>query len=143
MNASITWGPGVPMARTKDWEKFSSKVPLEGGQEKALAKRFCLMKADVTDRHGIKECFLFDRTTDTMHPLETVSTLGWPEEQALKLLIDLVLLNPIDLVLPRRDIHTQTAAEMFGIPPDQVTTEQRNAAKNINFGICYGKKTLT
>lgn len=35
------------------------------------------------------------------------------------------------------DIHTQTAAEIFGIPEDQVTPEQRVAAREINFGITY------
>lgn len=36
------------------------------------------------------------------------------------------------------DIHKQTAAEVFGIPEDQVTSEQRVAARAINFGITYG-----
>ena len=38
-----------------------------------------------------------------------------------------------------RDIHKQTASEMFKIPIEEVTTEQRKAAKDINFGIIYGK----
>lgn len=36
------------------------------------------------------------------------------------------------------DIHTKTAAEASGIPMDQVTKEQRRAAKVINFGVLYG-----
>ena len=36
------------------------------------------------------------------------------------------------------DIHTKTASEAFGIPLDQVTKNQRRAAKAINFGIIYG-----
>lgn len=36
------------------------------------------------------------------------------------------------------DIHLRTAAEVFELELDQVTPEQRNAAKAINFGIVYG-----
>jgi DNA polymerase-1 len=37
-----------------------------------------------------------------------------------------------------RDIHQATAAEVFGTPADQVTADQRRAAKAINFGLIYG-----
>ena len=36
------------------------------------------------------------------------------------------------------DIHTATAARVFGIAPDSVTTETRRKAKAINFGLLYG-----
>ena len=36
------------------------------------------------------------------------------------------------------DIHTKTAAEAFKVPMEQVTKQQRRAAKVINFGILYG-----
>ncbi len=36
------------------------------------------------------------------------------------------------------DIHTRTAAEVFGVPPLMVTAEDRRRAKAINFGIVYG-----
>ncbi|WP_374436117.1 DNA polymerase I [Inhella sp.] len=36
------------------------------------------------------------------------------------------------------DIHKATAAEVFGTPLEQVSTEQRRAAKAINFGLIYG-----
>lgn len=36
------------------------------------------------------------------------------------------------------DVHTKTAASLFGIRPDEVTPEQRRAAKAVNFGIIYG-----
>jgi DNA polymerase-1 len=37
-----------------------------------------------------------------------------------------------------RDIHAEVAAEVFGLPRDQLTPEQRRRAKAINFGIAYG-----
>ncbi len=37
-----------------------------------------------------------------------------------------------------RDVHRATASEVFGVAPDQVTSEQRRYAKVINFGLIYG-----
>lgn len=36
------------------------------------------------------------------------------------------------------DIHTATAAQVFGMPPQMVTSSMRSAAKAVNFGIIYG-----
>ncbi|MEP6483108.1 MAG: DNA polymerase, partial [Rudaea sp.] len=37
-----------------------------------------------------------------------------------------------------QDVHKATAAEVFGVPQDQVDSNQRRAAKAINFGLMYG-----
>jgi DNA polymerase-1 len=37
-----------------------------------------------------------------------------------------------------RDIHQATAAEVFGLPLEQVSADQRRSAKAINFGLIYG-----
>lgn len=36
------------------------------------------------------------------------------------------------------DVHTKTAGEVFEVPMEQVTKNQRRAAKVINFGVMYG-----
>ena len=37
-----------------------------------------------------------------------------------------------------QDVHRATAAEVFGLPQDEVDANQRRAAKAINFGLMYG-----
>ena len=37
-----------------------------------------------------------------------------------------------------RDVHQATAAEVFGVPLESVTADQRRTAKTINFGLIYG-----
>lgn len=37
------------------------------------------------------------------------------------------------------DIHAAVAAEVFGVPLNEVTSEQRSRAKTVNFGIIYGQ----
>ncbi|RJS17087.1 DNA polymerase I [Corallococcus sp. H22C18031201] len=44
----------------------------------------------------------------------------------------------IDAFLHDEDIHSRTAAEVFGVTPAQVDREQRRVAKMVNFGIAYG-----
>ena len=44
----------------------------------------------------------------------------------------------IDAFRNGEDIHTRTAAEVFGIPPLAVGAEERRRAKAVNFGIVYG-----
>lgn len=46
--------------------------------------------------------------------------------------------NFIDAFQRGQDIHARTAAEVFGIPLDEVTPELRRHAKAVNFGIVYG-----
>ena len=36
------------------------------------------------------------------------------------------------------DIHRETAARVFGVPPEEVTAQQRSRCKMVNFGIIYG-----
>jgi DNA polymerase-1 len=40
------------------------------------------------------------------------------------------------------DVHRRTAAAGYGVPEDEVTREQRDVAKMLNFGIVYGMSDL-
>jgi DNA polymerase-1 len=44
----------------------------------------------------------------------------------------------LDAFAKGEDVHRATAAEIFGITPIEVTSDQRRAAKVINFGLIYG-----
>lgn len=44
----------------------------------------------------------------------------------------------IQAFVNNEDIHRRTAAEVLGIPMEEVTSEQRSHAKAVNFGIIYG-----
>ncbi|GLP97564.1 DNA polymerase I [Paraferrimonas sedimenticola] len=44
----------------------------------------------------------------------------------------------LDAFAQGKDIHRATAAEVFGVAFDEVTSEQRRRAKAVNFGLIYG-----
>ncbi len=46
--------------------------------------------------------------------------------------------NMIKSFRNNEDIHKSTAAQVFGVPLNEVTREQRSHAKTVNFGIIYG-----
>lgn len=50
--------------------------------------------------------------------------------------------NMIDAFKHGVDIHAATAAKVFGVSVDEVTREQRSAAKAVNFGIIYGQSAF-
>lgn len=51
--------------------------------------------------------------------------------------------NLIQIYLEDRDAHAATAAKVYGILESEVTEEQRNLAKPVNFGIIYGRHEST
>lgn len=48
----------------------------------------------------------------------------------------------IQTFLDGGDVHARTAAEIFHVPVEQVTTDMRRGAKAINFGIVYGQQAF-
>lgn len=51
--------------------------------------------------------------------------------------------NLIDAFIKEQDIHTRTASEIFNVPLEAVTREERGHAKAINFGLIYGKQAFS
>lgn len=51
--------------------------------------------------------------------------------------------NLIGSFIRQEDIHARTASEIFGVPLEEVTREQRSHAKAINFGLIYGKQAFS
>ena len=49
----------------------------------------------------------------------------------------------INAFLMDQDIHARTAAEVYGVPLDEVTGQMRSASKAVNFGIVYGISEYT
>lgn len=50
--------------------------------------------------------------------------------------------NMIQAFRDGKDIHAATAANVYHIPIDEVTRDQRSAAKAVNFGIIYGQSAF-
>ena len=50
--------------------------------------------------------------------------------------------NMMDAFVKNLDIHTATAANVYGVPVDQVDSTQRRNAKAVNFGIIYGQSAF-
>ena len=48
----------------------------------------------------------------------------------------------LDAFASDKDIHQATAAEVFGVPLDAVTADQRRSAKAVNFGLIYGMSSF-
>lgn len=48
----------------------------------------------------------------------------------------------VEVFSNHEDIHTFTASLIFGVSPKEVTSEMRQAAKTVNFGIIYGQSAF-
>jgi DNA polymerase-1 len=48
----------------------------------------------------------------------------------------------INAFMHGKDIHKATAAEIFGVPLEEVTPEMRRSAKAVNFGLIYGMSSF-
>lgn len=48
----------------------------------------------------------------------------------------------LDAFNSKTDIHNQTAARVFGVEPDEVTTEMRAKSKMVSYGLAYGMEAF-
>ena len=81
------------------------------------------------------------RTIRTAFVAETGNVLVSADYSQFELRLAAVLADDKDLIEDFNsgvDIHTKTASETYGIPLEEVTKDQRRAAKVINFGVLYG-----
>lgn len=92
-----------------------------------------MMNIPVTSSFGlkIKSCFTAEKG-------KTLLSFDY-SQQELRILAHLA--NEETLIkayTENRDVHKITASNIFKVPYDEVTKEQRSAAKTVNFGIIYG-----
>lgn len=73
------------------------------------------------------------------------STEGWSLISADYSQIELVILaylahdeHMLEIFETGHDLHQETAAFIFSVPSNEVSPEQRRAAKSVNFGVLYG-----
>jgi DNA polymerase-1 len=84
------------------------------------------------DAKDLKECFIADPgMTIVKADLAQAEFRCWAHYSA-----DQAMLDDIHAGL---DIHRKTASEVFGVPEEEVTKDQRTAAKNCVFGLMYGR----
>ena len=83
------------------------------------------------DGKRIRECFVADEGK----VLVSADYAQFELRLAAALSQDQALIDDFNAGL---DIHTKTASDAFHVPMDQVSKQQRRAAKVINFGVLYG-----
>ncbi len=84
----------------------------------------------------IRECFL---------PLNETHVFVSADYSQIELRLLAHLSNDAGLIAAFHsgaDFHASTAAQIFGVSPDEVTSEMRRQAKAVNFGIVYGQKAF-
>jgi len=88
----------------------------------------------------VRKAFMADNTT-RHHLFDEKSLLLAADYSQIELRLLAHLTNDprlLDAFHNDRDIHAATAADVFGVPLEQVTPNMRRLAKTINFGIIYG-----
>lgn len=50
--------------------------------------------------------------------------------------------NMIEAFMEGKDVHSETAALIYNVPVEEVTRDQRQAAKSVTFGLMYGKTPM-
>jgi DNA polymerase-1 len=85
----------------------------------------------------IRKAFVPRKSVDPARPFEILSC----DYSQIELRVMAALSQDatmIEAFQNQADIHTITAAKVFGVPPDEVSSDMRRTAKMVNFGIIYG-----
>jgi DNA polymerase-1 len=85
----------------------------------------------------IRKAFVPRKSVDPARPFEILSC----DYSQIELRVMAALSQDatmIEAFQNQADIHTITAAKVFGVPPDEVSADMRRTAKMVNFGIIYG-----
>ena len=129
-----TYVDGLLRARSPDDGRIHTTFLMTGTSTGRLAsKNPNLQNIPIRDADGQK-------VRQAFCPQEGWHFLSLDYDQIeLKLLAHMGDVAPLkEAFRAQEDIHRRTASEMFEVPLEQVSAEQRRSAKMINFGIIYG-----
>lgn len=86
-----------------------------------------------------------EKFKQTLHPAEANRVFVSADYSQIELRILAHLSGEerlLDAFREGRDVHLETASWVFGLPPEDITKEQRRFAKVVNFGLLYGMSTF-
>ena len=105
---------GAATGRMSSFDPNLQNIPLQGVWAKKIRKGF------IAEKNHVLLSFDYSQ-------MELRITAALAKEEKMKTFFEKGL-----------DIHTMTAAEVFGIAPADVSSEMRFRAKALNFGVLYG-----
>lgn len=134
----IIRGRSIKNVMTKQIEKLLSFTESDG-----ILRFNVFTNSTLTSRLSIRDPDIQNSTADMrgyMEPRKGYSFVSFDYSQIEIRILAHASREPrlIQAFKDGKDVHRETAAEVFQIPSEEVSDEQRKAAKEINFGLIYG-----